>query len=121
EVEVEHEPAVVFPEIRSFHRVEEIAAAAVALPPARRVAEAEEEPAAVALQPVELQGQRLASQREVSARERLEQHRLGPARLDRLRRSLDVLELGEHARLQVVVEVVEALVAGPPRLRVRAE
>src|SRR5205814_3423801 len=57
EVEVEHELAAVFPEIRTFHRVEQVAAAAVGLAPAGRVAEAEKEAAAVALEPVELQGQ----------------------------------------------------------------
>ena len=62
EVEVEHELAVVFPEIRTFHRVEHVAAAAVGLAPAGRVAEAEKEAAAVALEPVELQGQLLATQ-----------------------------------------------------------
>src|SRR5206468_12197071 len=36
-------------------------------------------------------------------------------------RSVDVLELGEHARLRVVVEVREAVIAGARRLRVRAE
>ena len=85
EVEVEHEPAVVFPEIRALHRVEEVAAAAVALPSARRVAEAEEErrrrrprasrPRAASGSPPQL---------EVRAGERPEEDRLGPARLDRL-------------------------------------
>src|SRR5439155_5529893 len=55
EVEVEQEPAVLHAEIRALHRVQQVAPGAVGLAAARQVAEGQEHPAAVAVEPVELE------------------------------------------------------------------
>src|SRR5205814_3321819 len=55
EVEVEDEPAALRAEVGALDRVEQVAAAAVGRSPACRGAERQEEPAAVGLEPEELE------------------------------------------------------------------
>src|SRR5262245_54377346 len=86
EVEVEHEQAVLGPEIGALHRVEQIAAAAVASVSTRRVAEGQEGAAAVAAEPVHLERETLAAKLEPRAGEGPEVNLLVAARRDGQRR-----------------------------------
>ena len=85
EVEVEHERVLAAAEVGSLDRIEDVPAAAVGLAPAGRVPERKEDAAAVALEPVDLEGQRLSGQLERRRGERPEQERPAAARVDRPR------------------------------------
>ena len=80
----------VFAQVSALHCVEDVAASAIRLGAARRVAERKEDPAAVAFEPVDLERERLAGELEMRPREGPKEHWFRAARRNRLRRRIDV-------------------------------
>src|SRR5581483_4212354 len=97
----EHELPVEGAEVGALHRVEQVATGAVRLAAARRVAERQEEPAAVGVEPVELERARVEAGRGEARELRLADP--SPLRLGRL-------DLGEEAERRVVVVAGERVV-----------
>ena len=112
DVEVEHEPPVVGAQVRALDRVEQVAAGAVGLAPARRIAERDEQAAAVRVEPVEVEPELLAAERERRGAEADERHRLARARVELEALRLGGRDGGGDARGRVVGEPRHPAVAG---------
>ena len=113
-------------EVGAFDRIEHVAPAPVGLRAARRVRERQEDAAAVALEPVEIERQLLTRELERRSREAAEQDRLIATRADLPQLRLGRPHLGQHTQLRRVVEILEtgevaALRLRERRLRVGAE
>jgi len=110
----------VLAEVGAFHGVEQVAAGAVRLGPARRVGEREEHTAAVTVEPVEVERLLFAGELEARARKAGERVRRFARGCDLAMLALRRLDGPMHAQCGVVIEVAQ-LCGARRRLRVRAE